>query len=171
MDNGLAIYHTTIDDVALRKSPTLKEVVSFRNARKILSDGDVRVSKRTNPVRIVKEMLIDELDLSYTDADIDGIAYEGLRTATMLVFMHIIVQMALVALVLLRPHREPASRIAWIVVIVALPVVGIIAYLLLGETNIGRRPYFRIQRRASAHPVVDPGWGNNANRFRQHGPS
>src|SRR5437868_10931261 len=37
---------------------------------------------------------------------------------------------------ILRPHREPASRIAWAVVIVALPVVGIIAYLLLGEVRI-----------------------------------
>lgn len=77
LDNGLAIYHTTIDDVALRKSPTVKEMVSFRNARKILSDGDVRVSKRTDSVRTVKKMLIDGLDLSYTDADIDGIAYES----------------------------------------------------------------------------------------------
>jgi cardiolipin synthase A/B len=37
---------------------------------------------------------------------------------------------------ILRPHREPASRIAWAVVIVALPVVGVLAYLLLGEVRI-----------------------------------
>src|SRR5947209_1444617 len=37
---------------------------------------------------------------------------------------------------ILRPHREPSSRIAWAVVIVALPVVGILAYLLLGEVRI-----------------------------------
>jgi hypothetical protein len=77
LDNGLAIYHTTIDDVALRKSPTVKEMISIRNARKILSDNDVRVSKRTDSVRTVKNMLLDRLDLSYSDADIDGIAYEG----------------------------------------------------------------------------------------------
>ena len=41
---------------------------------------------------------------------------------------------------LLRPHREPASRLAWIIVIIVLPVVGILAYLMLGETRIsGRR--------------------------------
>jgi cardiolipin synthase len=41
---------------------------------------------------------------------------------------------------LLRPHREPASRLAWIIVIIVLPLVGIIAYLMLGETRIsGRR--------------------------------
>src|SRR5436305_9366072 len=37
---------------------------------------------------------------------------------------------------ILRPHREPSSRIAWAVVIVALPIIGILAYLLLGEVRI-----------------------------------
>ena len=41
--------------------------------------------------------------------------------------------------VLLRPHREPASRIAWAAVIVALPALGIVAYLLLGEVRISLR--------------------------------
>jgi len=44
----------------------------------------------------------------------------------------------LIVRVLLRPHRDPTARLAWIIVILALPVVGILAYLLLGETNIGR---------------------------------
>ena len=37
---------------------------------------------------------------------------------------------------LLRPHREPASRLAWIIAILALPILGVIFYLLLGETRI-----------------------------------
>jgi cardiolipin synthase len=37
---------------------------------------------------------------------------------------------------LLRPHREPASRLAWIIAIFALPIAGVILYLLLGETRI-----------------------------------
>ena len=57
----------------------------------------------------------------------------------MFVYTHIAIQIVLVIRTLLRPHREPASRIAWIVVILAVPVVGIVAYLLLGETNVGRR--------------------------------
>ena len=42
---------------------------------------------------------------------------------------------------LLRPHREPASRLAWIIAVLALPVVGVLLYLLLGEARIsaGRR--------------------------------
>ena len=77
LDNGLAIYDTTIDDVAMRKSPTVKEMVNLRNARKILSDSDVRVSKRTDSVRTLKKTLVDRLDLTYTENDIDGIAYDG----------------------------------------------------------------------------------------------
>jgi cardiolipin synthase len=48
----------------------------------------------------------------------------------------ILADLAVLVRVLLRPHREPASRIAWAVVIVALPVLGIIGYLLLGEVRI-----------------------------------
>jgi cardiolipin synthase len=48
---------------------------------------------------------------------------------------------ATVVRALLRPHREPASRLAWIMAIVALPIAGVILYLLVGETRIrgGRR--------------------------------
>jgi len=48
---------------------------------------------------------------------------------------------ATAARALLRPHREPASRLAWIIAIFALPIAGVILYLLVGETRIrgGRR--------------------------------
>jgi cardiolipin synthase len=57
----------------------------------------------------------------------------------MAIAFHILAQFAVILRVLLRPHRDPASRIAWIAVVLAVPVIGILAYLLLGETNIGRR--------------------------------
>jgi cardiolipin synthase len=38
-----------------------------------------------------------------------------------------------------RPDRTPASRVAWIAVIMCLPVIGVVAYLFLGETSIGRK--------------------------------
>ena len=63
--------------------------------------------------------------------------------------------LAFVARALLRPHREPASRAAWVVVILVLPVVGIVAYILLGETNLGRRRVSRI--RAVLARLPDPG--------------
>lgn len=55
------------------------------------------------------------------------------------VLMHLIIQVAVIVRVLQRPNREPTSRIAWVVVVLALPVLGILAYLMLGETNVGRR--------------------------------
>jgi len=48
-------------------------------------------------------------------------------------------QAFIIVRILLRPNRQPASRIAWIAVVTAVPVLGIFGYLLLGETNIGRR--------------------------------
>jgi cardiolipin synthase len=49
------------------------------------------------------------------------------------------IEIAVLGRVMLRPHREPASRIAWVAVIAALPVIGVIAYMLLGEVSIGRQ--------------------------------
>lgn len=78
----------------------------------------------------------------------------------MLIVLHFIIQIVFIVRVLLRPHREPAARIAWITVILALPVVGMIAYLLLGETNIGRSRVERMKRVLSALPKLEqtPGW-------------
>ncbi|WGL51941.1 cardiolipin synthase [Nocardioides sp. BP30] len=57
-----------------------------------------------------------------------------------------------------RPNREPASRIAWVAVIMCLPVVGIVAYLFLGETSIGRERLERLRRAEErlAHPAGSP---------------
>ncbi|MEO8454791.1 MAG: cardiolipin synthase [Sphingomicrobium sp.] len=46
---------------------------------------------------------------------------------------------ATIARALLRPHRVPASRLAWIIAILALPIAGVLLYLVLGETRIGSR--------------------------------
>ena len=51
--------------------------------------------------------------------------------------VHYLLVLYLVSHVLLRPDREPASRVAWIILILAVPVLGMVIYLFLGETNIG----------------------------------
>ena len=66
--------------------------------------------------------------------------------------LHLCAQLALIVHILLRPHREPASRIAWVAVVAALPVLGIVAYLFLGETNIGRRNLKAMQQALAALP-------------------
>jgi cardiolipin synthase len=54
-----------------------------------------------------------------------------------------VVHLLVVVRAITRPNREPASRIAWVAVIMCLPVVGVVAYLFLGETSIGRE---RVER-------------------------
>ena len=77
LDNELPIYLTTIEDVVLRKSPYIKEMVSIRNAIKILKDSDVKISIKDASVKIVQQECIDRLDLSYNEADLEEIAREG----------------------------------------------------------------------------------------------
>jgi len=79
-----------------------------------------------------------------------------------LLIFHFLILVAVIVRVLLRPHREPASRIAWIVVITSLPVVGVLAYLLLGETNIGRRRVARMRKVISQLPDVSDAEGTDA---------
>jgi cardiolipin synthase len=43
-----------------------------------------------------------------------------------------------------RPNRTPASRVAWVAAIMCLPIIGVVAYLLLGETSIGRERVRRL---------------------------
>lgn len=59
---------------------------------------------------------------------------------------------------LTRPNRAPASRAAWVAVIMLAPMAGMIAYLLLGETSIGRSRLRRLQRvRQSMTQMEDGG--------------
>ncbi|HHA18685.1 MAG TPA: cardiolipin synthase, partial [Methylophaga sp.] len=60
--------------------------------------------------------------------------------------LHILILVIFIVRILTRPHRQPASRIAWIVVIISLPLIGVLAYILFGEVNIGRRRIARLHR-------------------------
>ncbi len=50
-----------------------------------------------------------------------------------------LLHVAFMARAVLRRHRDPTSRLAWVVVIAVVPLFGIVVYVLFGETNIGRR--------------------------------
>ncbi|GAB6093981.1 hypothetical protein JCM14469_02330 [Desulfatiferula olefinivorans] len=77
LDNDLAIYDSTLGDVALRKEPTLKEMISIKNAVKILNDKDVVVSRRDRSVETVYARCLERLDLSFTPDDIRKLEYDG----------------------------------------------------------------------------------------------
>lgn len=77
LDNGLGIYQTTLDDVLMRKSPTVKEMLSIRNAKKILNDKDVLISKKTDSLETVHADVASKLDLSFTSEDIDDLVRDG----------------------------------------------------------------------------------------------
>jgi hypothetical protein len=77
LDNELALYKTSVDDVVMRKSPTVKEMLYFRNAIKILNDKDVIVSKRGETVEIIHQECVDMIDLTFNKADIADIEKEG----------------------------------------------------------------------------------------------
>jgi cardiolipin synthase len=47
--------------------------------------------------------------------------------AWLFLLLHVALQVFFVGRALLRPHREPASRLAWVVVIIVAPVVGMAA--------------------------------------------
>jgi len=87
---------------------------------------------------------------------------QGSFIAPIFLTLHALIQVALIMRVLLRPHREPASRIAWVVVIITFPVVGILIYILFGETNIGRRRVERMREVLSRLPDLADATGEEA---------
>lgn len=77
---------------------------------------------------------------------------------------HLIIESAFVLRVMLRKHREPASRVAWVAVIALLPVLGILAYLFLGEVRLGRR---RVSRFRQVLAELPPAPGSAADDERR----
>jgi cardiolipin synthase len=73
---------------------------------------------------------------------------------TLAVAAHVLIEVVVVLRVMLRPHREPASRIAWIAIVASVPLLGALAYLLFGEVNIGRRRIARIRKVLEGMPPL-----------------
>jgi len=71
-----------------------------------------------------------------------------------IIALHSLFQVLFVIRVLLRPNREPTSRLAWMVVILLVPVLGMVSYLLLGEIRLGRRRL--AQRQAAKERLPGP---------------
>jgi len=70
LDNELPIYHTTVDDVTLRKSPYWQQMFSIRNVKKIMNHHDVLVSKGKESLNRIHANALALLDLTYTRDDL-----------------------------------------------------------------------------------------------------
>ncbi len=79
------------------------------------------------------------------------------------VLLHIAFALLVSSHILLRRHRQPETRAAWLLIVLTLPYLGALAYLLLGQTSIGRSRIRTMQRvfadlpRAEAAPLPDDG--------------
>jgi hypothetical protein len=77
LDNELKIYRTTVEDVAMRKSPTVKEMISIRNAIKILNDTPVVAFRKAESVDQIRSKILGTLDLTFSADDIDSLVGDG----------------------------------------------------------------------------------------------
>ncbi|MFV0293355.1 MAG: cardiolipin synthase [Paracoccus sp. (in: a-proteobacteria)] len=80
----------------------------------------------------------------------------------MLTLFYIVVVAVSLFHILLRRHRAPVSRLAWIAVVLALPFAGAFAYLLLGTTNIGRKRVESLERAFESLPRPESAQGWDA---------
>ena len=68
----------------------------------------------------------------------------------------VILHLAFASRAVLRPAREPISKLAWILVMFVFPFFGIVAYLLMGEVNLGSVRLTKIQEVEAALPKPPP---------------
>ena len=80
LDNELPIYRTSVQDVAMRKSPEVREMVSIGNIIKILKDSDVKISRKADSLKTVHEESIARLDLHFDAEDIHAIRRDGIAS-------------------------------------------------------------------------------------------
>jgi hypothetical protein len=79
LDNELPLYHTTVADVTLRKSPYWQQMFSIRNVKKIMNDHDVIASKGKESLKRLHDNALALLDLTYTRDDLALLLEEARR--------------------------------------------------------------------------------------------
>lgn len=65
LDHELAVHHTSVDDVAMRKSPRWQEMVSVKNIRKIMNDRVLFGKYAGNEIKLdgVEHLIMKEDDI------------------------------------------------------------------------------------------------------------
>ena len=78
LDNELPLYqNTSLEDVGLRRSPELKEMISIRNVIKILNVKDILLCNGKDAVNYVHDIAVGLLDLTFDEKGVDEMAEEG----------------------------------------------------------------------------------------------
>jgi len=80
LDAELAAYRTSPEDVATRKSPTVKEMLSLGTIKKILWDEGAIIEKKRATLDTITKEAIDSLDLSFTRIEIEEIMYQSMAS-------------------------------------------------------------------------------------------
>jgi cardiolipin synthase len=85
--------------------------------------------------------------------------------------VHVGLQVVFIARAILRPYREPASRLGWVLVILVAPFAGIGLYVLFGEATIGRKRIARLRSALARLPSfaeIGPHDGESEARVAPH---
>jgi hypothetical protein len=78
LDNELPLYgNTSLEDVTVRRSPELKEMVKIRNIIKILNVKDILMCSGRDAVQYVQDRALELVDLTFDEKDVDEMAEEG----------------------------------------------------------------------------------------------
>ncbi len=80
LDNELPLYRTTVEDVALRKSPEVAEMIRPRNIVRILRDSDVKRSRKQETLEAIRACCLARLDLSFRREDIEELRRDGIAS-------------------------------------------------------------------------------------------
>ena len=79
-----------------------------------------------------------------------------------LVSLHYVLTAVIIIRVLLHPRMQPPVRLAWVMVVGALPLVGFVAYVLFGEIRMRRA---EVRRMAEVRHSLTGRWQPSPERL------
>jgi hypothetical protein len=85
--------------------------------------------------------------------------FEGTKWALLGLTVELILRFSLATIVILRKGARPSVATAWVLIVIAFPLLGIFAYLLIGESRLG-------SRRRKAHKMILDLF--NKSRYHKH---
>ncbi|MDA0214228.1 MAG: cardiolipin synthase [Planctomycetota bacterium] len=78
-----------------------------------------------------------------------NLLFEGTKWALLGLTVELLFRLSLATVVVLRKGSRPSVATAWVLIVIAFPLIGIIAYLMVGELRLGSR------RRKSHKLILD----------------